>query len=287
MTGLNESTVRVHLFRAARKLRGLLGGTAVMAARVHLARRTAVRLLSGRARRRRRSIRRQPSTWPIAPPCGSRYAELSAFMDTLRDDGDAEADAVFTPERLRAQQQQIAQAARAGRPRRARDQLSGPRRRGATSPARRSRTAPRWLAAAAAAGLFIGVAARRIVPVARRTLARSDACRASATTASRASRLTPVATRGTGAGDVADDDAFLSDLEVALERPHTRELHAVRRSSRRTCATSATPAVVGLSHLPQRPRPQARRRRHARRELSQRDRRSDQGRRLHATAPAG
>lgn len=28
MTGLNESTVRVHLFRAARKLRGLLGGKA-------------------------------------------------------------------------------------------------------------------------------------------------------------------------------------------------------------------------------------------------------------------
>ena len=28
MTGLNESTVRVHLFRAARKLRGLLGGAA-------------------------------------------------------------------------------------------------------------------------------------------------------------------------------------------------------------------------------------------------------------------
>ena len=27
VTGLNESTVRVHLFRAARKLRGLLGGT--------------------------------------------------------------------------------------------------------------------------------------------------------------------------------------------------------------------------------------------------------------------
>ena len=27
MTGLNESTVRVHLFRAVRKLRGFLGGT--------------------------------------------------------------------------------------------------------------------------------------------------------------------------------------------------------------------------------------------------------------------
>jgi anti-sigma factor RsiW len=55
---------------------------------------------------------------PIDPPvaehladcgaCGSRYAELSAFMDGLRRDGEAEADAIFTPERLRAQQQQIA-----------------------------------------------------------------------------------------------------------------------------------------------------------------------------------
>jgi len=26
MTGINESTVRVHLFRAVRKLRGFLGG---------------------------------------------------------------------------------------------------------------------------------------------------------------------------------------------------------------------------------------------------------------------
>src|SRR4029453_14170381 len=34
ITGLNESTVRVHLFRAARKLRALLGGTPCLIARI-------------------------------------------------------------------------------------------------------------------------------------------------------------------------------------------------------------------------------------------------------------
>jgi hypothetical protein len=39
--------------------------------------------------------------------------------------------------------------------------------------------------------------------------------------------LTPVSTRGSSPVDVATDDAFLSELEVALERPHTRELLAI------------------------------------------------------------
>jgi hypothetical protein len=38
--------------------------------------------------------------------------------------------------------------------------------------------------------------------------------------------MTPVATGGASPAEVAADDAFLSDLEVALERPHTRELQA-------------------------------------------------------------
>jgi hypothetical protein len=33
-----------------------------------------------------------------------------------------------------------------------------------------------------------------------------------------------VATRGTTPANATDDDAFLSELEVALERPQTREL---------------------------------------------------------------
>jgi hypothetical protein len=38
--------------------------------------------------------------------------------------------------------------------------------------------------------------------------------------------LAPIATRGSAPADVAADDAFLSDLELALERPRTRELVA-------------------------------------------------------------
>jgi hypothetical protein len=158
------------------------------------------------------------------PPCGARYHDLVRVMDALRTDGEAEADLIFTPERLRVQQQQIAKRVEhIGRPARV---ISFPgqfvRR---TLTATTSRTAPRWVAAAAAAGLFIGVALgasyewNGFIRSARQSLVRG------ADTA-RPTRLTPVATRGNHPPDVAADDAFLSDLEVALERPHTRELLA-------------------------------------------------------------
>ena len=167
---------------------------------------------------------------PIDPPvaehladcgvCGARYAELAGFMDGLRRDGEAEADVIFTPERLRVQQQQIARRiALVGRPARV---LSFPGRLvRRTIDASTSRTAPRWAAAAAAAGLFIGVAVgatyqwRSQLPTRQGFV--TDTARA---------RLSPVATRGSGPADLASDDAFLSDLEIALERPHTRELQA-------------------------------------------------------------
>ena len=170
---------------------------------------------------------------PVDPPvaehladcatCGTRYAELTTFMDALRRDGDAEADAIFTPERLRQQQQQIVRRiALVGRPARV---LSFPgrivRR---TIDVSTSRTAPRWVAAAAAAGLFVGVAVgasfQRRAQMENRQAFAADAGRA------RATRLSPVPTGGSGAAQVASDDAFLSDLELALERPHTRELQA-------------------------------------------------------------
>jgi hypothetical protein len=167
---------------------------------------------------------------PIDPPvaehladcnaCAARYADLAAFMDALRRDGDAEADAIFTPERLRLQHQQIARRiALVGRPARV---LSFPgrivRR---TIDASHSRTAPRWIAAAAAAGLFVGVAVGAGFEWRSQTQGRQTFF------AGGDARLrTPVATRGTSPAEVASDDAFLSDLEIALERPHTRELQA-------------------------------------------------------------
>jgi len=147
--------------------------------------------------------------------CAARYADLAAFMDGLRTDCASDADAVFTPERLREQQEQIARRLEhVGRQARV---ISFPGqlvRRTMAVPG--SHNAPRWVAAAAAAGLFVGVAVGagyrfgshpRLV---EQTLARQA----------------PVATHAVNPAQLSADDAFLSDLEVALERPHTRELIA-------------------------------------------------------------
>jgi hypothetical protein len=185
----------------------------------------------------------EQSAEPIDPPvvehladcgsCATRYAELAAFMDWVRDEGKAEADAVFTPERLRVQQQQIARrVALVGRPARV---LSFPGRLvRRTIDASTSRSAPRWVAAAAAAGLFIGVAVGASyqfrwndVPLRmpQQVIARDSG-------SSRVARPMPpavradVPARASAQPDLAADAAFLSDLEIALERPHTRELQA-------------------------------------------------------------
>ena len=157
-------------------------------------------------------------------PCGARYAELTAFMDVLRRAGDAEADAIFTADRLRSQRQQIARRIEhAGRPARV---LSFPGRLvRRTISASTARTAPRWVAAAAAAGLFLGAALGASYQWGARTRGGPPLIGRDAGGA-RSARLAPVATRGTTPADVAADDAFLSDLEIALERPHTLELQA-------------------------------------------------------------
>lgn len=147
--------------------------------------------------------------------CAARYADLAGFMDGLRNDGTSDADAVFTPERLREQQQQIARRLEhVGRQARV---ISFPGqlvRRTMAAPG--SHSAARWVAAAAAAGLFVGVAVGagyRFGSHPRgveQTLARQES----------------VVTRAVNPTQLSADDAFLSDLEVALERPHTRELIA-------------------------------------------------------------
>lgn len=152
--------------------------------------------------------------------CAARYAELTSFMEDLRVDATAQADAIFTADRLRLQQQLIAR----------RLEHVGQRARILSFPSRfvrrtmtvtSARPAPRWVAAAAAAGLFIGVVVGASYQYGTHGRAVQVGLR------SQAGRLaTPVATRGDTPGQVAADDAFLSDLEVALERPHTRELVA-------------------------------------------------------------
>jgi hypothetical protein len=154
--------------------------------------------------------------------CASDYGRLAAFLDGVRAEADAETDAIFTPDRLRAQQQQIAK--RLEHVGRAARVLSFPARSTHDLPSRTARFAPKWLAAAAAAGVIVGIglgASYEWVPRARTTTVMASARRRSP---ARATHLAPVATRGTTTPQIGDDDAFLSDLDLALEHPQTREL---------------------------------------------------------------
>jgi anti-sigma factor RsiW len=150
--------------------------------------------------------------------CGVRYAEMAAFLDGLRAEADAAGDEVFTPERLGTQQRQIAQrlehvgcAARL---------LSFPKYFGGRHPdAAPPRVMKRWVAAAAAAGLFIGIGTGIFVESGRRA----------ARPASGFGVAGPAPVAPTTDGVVsspldAADDQFLAELEMASDRPRTREL---------------------------------------------------------------
>ena len=174
MTGLNESTVRVHLFRAIRRLRTLLAEDARehrgagrkapchflidIAATRHLsddAVRGSVehRGHDGSAGRRPAPVRRAQ--------CRTRYADFTGWLDRIQDDALAEADEAFPPERLAAQQAQIMRRLEAAGTSGARHRV--PRfSRPVTST---QGHAQRWVAAAAAAGLVIGLVAGQLFDV--------------------------------------------------------------------------------------------------------------------------
>src|SRR5260221_10492578 len=159
--------------------------------------------------------------------CAERYAEFERFMTSLREEANAEVDARFPAERLRAQQQEIAR--RLEHIGRAARVISFP---GRLAPRRThpstARLATRWIAGAAAAGLFVGVAAGTFFDFSRRFEFGVRGRRSTAQLGMRqgaspaiASHLAPVpsavaATRGAEA-----DDAFMSALDLALDRPHT------------------------------------------------------------------
>lgn len=155
--------------------------------------------------------------------CGARYAELVRVMDEVREDGETETDAVFTAEHLRTQRQHVARriehVGRAGRV------ISFPGHLGTRPAVSTSRNASRWVAAAAAAGLFLGIALGASYKWQSRGSGPLE--NSPAATAPTRPVSTPAATAtggGNSARDVAADDAFLSDLEMALDRPRTREL---------------------------------------------------------------
>ena len=153
--------------------------------------------------------------------CEARFDEFRTFMDGLRDEAEADTDAVFTDARLRAQQHHILQ--RLQHVQRSARVITFPGREPASAPSHATvRVAPRWLAAAAAACLCIGAGLGAYVGP-RRTPARTASAPASVTQRPAAPVASPAVLVSTAKAD-ADDDAFLMELELALAAPHTREL---------------------------------------------------------------
>jgi hypothetical protein len=175
---------------------------------------------------------------PVDPPdadhlsecaaCAAAYRSLGGFLDGLRDQAEAEADAIFTPERLQAQRRQVAsRLAHVGRAARV---LSFPGRLVSAHMRTGHPAASRWIAGAAAAGLFIGVGVgmlseSRLDP---RAAPAASIARASGNTLQQTLDIPSVApVPSTADADTlsdGSDEAFLSDLEVALQGPRTMEL---------------------------------------------------------------
>ena len=141
--------------------------------------------------------------------CADRYTELSRFLEALRSQADADIDALFPPERMQSQRQQIAsRLAHVGHSARV---ISFPVRlvrHHMTAAA--TRITPR-LAAAAAAGLLVGVALGMFYNSPWRPPAAAPPFQA-------AQSAPP------SAPAPMDADLFLSTLDLALGGPRSPEL---------------------------------------------------------------
>lgn len=153
--------------------------------------------------------------------CRSRYDAFGAWMSNLRDEAAAEADEAFPPERLAAQQAQIARRLEAlERPARI---IAFPR---FTRPVTNTHRGPlRWVAAAAAAGLIVGLVAGQLLELPR-LLNHPDSIRTDARIAQPAPAARG-AVQPVGSSNTFDDDAFMQDLEVALSSRAVPGLRAI------------------------------------------------------------
>lgn len=151
--------------------------------------------------------------------CRTRFADFSSWLETVRLDARAEANEVFSPERLAAQHAHVFRRLEAAeRPARV---IRFPR--FAHPLTSRSSNASRWIAAAAAAGLIVGVGVGNLVDL-RHSLTSS---------------VSPIAARGPQPAAAAIrearvktvgvnlDEAFLSDLDASISRPAVPELRAL------------------------------------------------------------
>jgi hypothetical protein len=159
--------------------------------------------------------------------CYARYAALRGFMDGVRAEVDAELDEVFPAERLRAQQQQIARRLEhVVHPARV---ITFPRHLpDSRAAASRPRVAPRWIGAAAAAGLLLGIGVGTFFyPGGAPASEAGSAAVADAPAGGPTVSAQPPVVVTSVPDPITETEQFLSELEIALERPHTPELVAL------------------------------------------------------------
>lgn len=153
--------------------------------------------------------------------CAQRFAELQSFLQGVRHDALAAADAAMTPELLSHQRAQILRRLDGGS--RTARVLTFP---APAAPQHQARVGVRrWTAVAAAAGLIFGFAAGRIVdlyPLVGELTSKSASISVQPQPSAVVEPATP-APRTLSAGFL-DEEAFLLEVDAALERPHVAEL---------------------------------------------------------------
>ncbi len=149
--------------------------------------------------------------------CQARYDALTDWLDGLRADAVDEADALFPPDRLAAQQAQIFRRLEAlERPARV---IAFPRFSQPTAVVRRG--PQRWIAAAAAAGLIVGLGAGELLDFHRSV---------STTAATHPAVEAPIAQSARGGIQPVSftfDDSLLYDNEAAITAPRVEALQAL------------------------------------------------------------
>jgi hypothetical protein len=154
--------------------------------------------------------------------CQARYAELEGFLDVVRGEAEAETNEIFTAEHLVHQREQILR--RVDHLHRAARVISFP---GGPPPQAiyaDNRFAPRWVAMGAAAGLFVGMVVGGTM-FSRESRLRADRPMQVVTApAPRSVQPAVLVNNPMPVVETIDDDVFISQLEMALARPRTREL---------------------------------------------------------------
>jgi anti-sigma factor RsiW len=174
----------------------------------------------------------QAAAHPHLAECGQcrrRYAAFVGWLDRMHDDARDEADEVFPPERLAAQQAQVLRRLEA---------LERPARVIAFPKFSRPVTstqghAQRWVATAAAAGLVIGLAAGQFVDIRDAFGARRRSPSQPAVQTARANPVTaPVAVTPADTSTVSDEQIFFGDAVQAVRLSSLDEITPRARDER-------------------------------------------------------